>query len=224
MISDCTALILAGGESRRMGQDKASLLLGEHTLLQSVVATLQPLFAEVIVSVRQPRDEIDLPQVCDDLLHNGPLAGLVAGLESINTPWLFALACDMPFITPAVIERLDCCRPKPLPTSPCQGRSLSPSLIREGWGGLGVACQAIVPMVRGYPQPLAAFYAASCLPVARDCIKGSGKHSLRELLERLQVCYVNEAELLKADPTLASFFDLDTPQDMATAKNQMEIK
>lgn len=197
MIHDCTALILAGGESRRMGQDKAKLLLGERTLLQSVVATLQPLFAEVIVSVRQPRHEIDLPQVCDDQLHNGPLAGLVAGLERASTPWIFALACDMPFITPAVIEYL------------AQQRA---------------DCQAVVPMVNGYPQPLAAFYAASCLPMVHDCLNGSGKHSLRELLERLQVRYVNEAELLKADPMLASFFDLDTPQDVAIAMNKLESK
>jgi molybdopterin-guanine dinucleotide biosynthesis protein A len=193
MISDCPAIILAGGESRRMGQDKANLLLGERTLLQSVAATLQPLFAEVIVSVRQPRHEIDLPQVCDDPLHTGPLAGLVAGLERINTPWLFALACDMPFITPAVIEYL------------AQQRA---------------DYQAVVPMVSGYPQPLAAFYAASCLPLARDCLNGAGKHSLRELLEHLQVRYVNEAELLNADPTLASFFELDTPQDVAIAINK----
>lgn len=197
MIEDCTALILAGGESRRMGQDKANLLLGERTLLQSVVATLQPLFTEVIVNVRQLRHEIDLPQVCDDPSHIGPLAGLVAGLERINTPWLFALACDMPFITPAVIEYL--------------------ALKRAD-------CQAVVPMVSGYPQPLAAFYAASCLPVARDCFNGSGKHSLRELLERLQVRYVDEAELLNADPELLSFFDLDTPQDVENILNKREVK
>lgn len=197
MIEDCTAIILAGGDSRRMGQDKASVLLGERTLLQSVVVTLQPLFAEVIVSVRQPRHEIDLPQVCDDTLHTGPLAGLVAGLERVSTPWLFALACDMPFITPAVIEYL----------------------ARQR-----ADCQAVVPMVSGYPQPLAAFYAASCLPLARDCLNGSGKHSVRELLGRLQVRYVNEAELLHADPTLVSFFDLDTPQDVAAAMSKLESK
>lgn len=197
MISDCTALILAGGESRRMGQDKASLLLGERTLLQSVVATVQPLFAEVIVSVRQPRHEIDLPQVCDDPLHTGPLAGLVAGLERASTPWIFAVACDMPFITSTVIEYL------------AQQRA---------------ECQAVVPMVSGYPQPLAAFYAASSLPRARDCLNGVGKHSLRELLGCLQVRYVNEAELLNADPALASFFDLDTPQDVAIAMNKLESK
>ncbi len=197
MISDCTALILAGGESRRMGQDKANLLLGERALLQSVVNTLQPLFAEVIVSVRQPRHEIDLLQVCDDPVHTGPLAGLVAGLERVNTSWLFAVACDMPFITPAVIEYL------------AQQRA---------------DCQAVVPMVSGYPQPLAAFYAVSCLPLARDCLNGSGKHSLRELLERLQVRYVNEAQLLKADPELLSFFDLDTPQDVENILNKREVK
>jgi molybdopterin-guanine dinucleotide biosynthesis protein A len=193
MISDCTAFILAGGESRRMGQDKARLLWGERTLLQSVVATVQPLFAEVMVSVRERRDDIDLPQVCDDPLHGGPLAGLVAGLEGINTPWLFALACDMPFITPDVIEYL------------AQHRA---------------DCQAVVPRVEGHPQPLAAFYAASCLPAVRECLAGKGKHSLRGLLERLPVRYVSEAELRNADPTLASFFDLDTPQDVATAMDQ----
>lgn len=196
MIADCTAIILAGGESCRMGQDKANLLLGERTLLQSVIATMQPLFTEVIISVRQPRPEIALPQVCDSPLHPGPLAGLVAGLERVTTPWVFAVACDMPFITPAVIEYL----------------------ARQRANH-----QAVVPIVQGYPQPLAAFYATSCLAVARDCLSGSGKHSLRELLEHLQVRYVNEAEMLEADPDplttlsakdLESFFDLNTPQDV----------
>jgi len=206
MIADCTAVILAGGESRRMGQDKANLPLGGRTLLQSVIATMQPLFAEVIISVRQPRPEIALPQVCDNPLHAGPLAGLVAGLERATTPWVFAVACDMPFITPAVIEYL--------------ARQRADR-------------QAVVPIVQGYPQPLAAFYAASCLAVARDCLNGSGKHSLRVLLEHLQVRYVNEAEMLEACPELsttlrtkglASFFDLDTPQDVALAMSHREMK
>ena len=75
-------------------------------------------------------------------------------------------------------------------------------------------------MVRGYPQPLAAFYAASCLNEVNKLLSGSGKHSLRALLDRLQVCYVGEEEMLAADPQLRSFFDLDTPQDMARAMNQ----
>ena len=59
MITDCTAIIMAGGDSRRMGTDKANVALGEKTLLQSVIATMQQLFPQVIVSVRQPRAGID---------------------------------------------------------------------------------------------------------------------------------------------------------------------
>jgi len=191
MIADCTAVVLSGGNSRRMGQDKANLLLGERTLLQSVAATLRPMFAEVIISVRQPRPGIDLPQVSDDPLHTGPLAGLAAGLECATTPWIFAVACDMPFITPAVIEHL----------------------ARQR-----TDCQAVVPMVHGYQQPLAAFYATSCLDVVRDILNSSGKHSLRALLDRLQVRYVSEEQLLAVDPQLRSFFDLDTPQDFQAAQ------
>ena len=111
MIEDCTAIILAGGDSQRMGSDKANLLLGGQTLLQRVIATMQEIFPHVIVSVRQLRPEIDLPQVCDEqpgdgMPGAGPLAGLVAGLGYITTPWAFAVACDMPFVAPALVEQL----------------------------------------------------------------------------------------------------------------------
>jgi molybdenum cofactor guanylyltransferase len=188
MIADCTALILAGGESRRMGQDKASLLLGEQTLLQRVTEIVQPLFSEIIVSTRERRADCDLPQVFDAPMHFGPLAGLAAGLESIKTPWMFAVACDMPFITPHLIENI--------------------ASHRDDF-------DAVVPVFQGYPQPLAAFYATRIKHELRDVLQGGGKRSLRELLARLHVCYVDEAEILEADH--AGFFDLDTPEDMKLA-------
>ncbi len=191
MIEDCTAIILAGGDSQRMGSDKANLLLGEQTLLQRVIATMQQVFPHVIVSVRQLRSGLDLPQVCDDQSGGGPLAGLAAGLGHIATPWAFVVACDMPFVEPAMVELL--------------------AKYRAEY-------QAVVPVVQGHPQPLAAFYAGSCLGTLRAHLAGGGKNSLRAVLEQLQVSYVDESELLKADPALRSFFDLDTPQDVATAK------
>jgi molybdenum cofactor guanylyltransferase len=197
MIANCTAVIMAGGNSRRMGQDKANLVLGERTLLQSVAATLQPLFAEVVISVRQPRPEIDLPQVCDDPAYSGPLAGLAATLERATTPWIFIVACDMPFITPVVIDYL--------------------ALQRAEY-------QAVVPVVGGHPQPMAAFYAKSCLDEVRACLHGKGKHSFRALLDTMCVCYVSEAQMKAVDPQLRSFFDLDTPQDVTRAMNQGEVK
>ena len=136
MIVDCTAVVLAGGESRRMGSDKATLLLGDQSLLQRVVDIVQPIFAQTLISVRQPRPDIDLPQICDAHANAGPLAGLCAGLEQATTPWIFAVATDMPFVQPALIEQL---------------------------AGKRTGYQAVVPVVHGHPQPLAAFYSVTCL-------------------------------------------------------------
>jgi molybdopterin-guanine dinucleotide biosynthesis protein A len=190
MIEDCTAIILAGGDSRRMGQDKAALVLDGKTLLAHVSDTMQQVFPKVIVSVRQLRGGVDVPQVCDEVEASGPLAGLVAGLAQADTPWVFAVACDMPFVTAAVVQHL--------------------ATLRSGH-------QAVVPVVDGYPQPLAAFYAASAREAMRTSL-AAGDRSLRGMLEKLDVCYVSEAELRESDPQLRSFFDLDTPQDYQAAK------
>ncbi|MDP2804340.1 MAG: molybdenum cofactor guanylyltransferase [Gallionellaceae bacterium] len=191
MIADCTAVILAGGQSSRMGQDKANLFLGEQTLLQSVFATLQPLFVETIVSVREHRPDISQRQILDDPAHQGPLGGLLAGLEAATTPWIFLAACDMPFITLAVVEHL--------------------AMLRQG-------SDAVVPLVQGHPQPMAAFYAKSGLYPLRNLLQDrTAKHSLRRALTQMNTRYVDEAELRAVDPQLHSFFDLDTPQDLQQA-------
>ena len=121
----------------------------------------------------------------------GPLAGVAAGLANITTPWAFVVACDMPFIESALIELL--------------------ARYREDY-------QAVVPVVQGYRQTLAAFYARSCLETIRAHLADGGRSNLRAVLEKLRVRYPDEAELAKADPGLRSFFDLDTPEDVVIAK------
>ena len=198
MIDDCLAVIMAGGDSRRMGRDKASLVLGEQTLLQRVADAMRLVFPQVVVSVRTLRPEIELLQVCDAHADVGPLAGLCAGLDYASqngVPWIFAVATDMPFLRPALIEQL--------------------ANKRSG-------VDAVVPLVDGHPQPLAAFYSTAALPAVRALAAGDGKRSLRAALERLQVAYVHAADLIAADPGLDSFVDLDTPEDLAKAKNQKE--
>jgi molybdopterin-guanine dinucleotide biosynthesis protein A len=190
MIEDCTALILAGGDSQRMGQDKAALVLNGKTLLECVITTMQSIFPAVVVSVRQAREGLNVSQVCDGQVASGPLAGLIAGLERVETPWVFAVACDMPFVTQVVVARL--------------------AEFRAGY-------QAVVPMIGGYPQPLAAFYATSALDAMRASL-ATGDKSLRGMLQKLEVLYVSEAQLRECDPQLRSFFDLDTPQDFLAAQ------
>jgi len=193
-----------------MGSDKANLLLGDQTMLQRVIAAMQQVFPQVVISVRQPRPEIDLPQVCDDQTGSGkpgeagtpvggPLAGLVAALGQVDTRWAFLVGCDMPFVQPALVE-----------------------LLAEYRGQY----QAVVPVVAGHAQPLAAYYAVDSLGAIREHLEGGGKNSMRAMLGSLRVCHVDQAELLHADPLLHagpgsdSFFDLDTPQDVAIAKGR----
>lgn len=191
MIADCTGLVLAGGESRRMGIDKPGLQLGGRTLLDRVIGRMQAVFPQVIVSVRAPRADVAVPQVCDVHPAGGPLAGLCAGLAAAESLWVFAVAADMPFLRPELVRQL--------------------AARREG-------VQAVVPVVGGFPQPLAAYYAMSALPAIRTLLDAPGKHSLRAALERLDVCLVDESTLLAIEPGLQSFFDLDTPDDLAAAR------
>ncbi|GAB4418076.1 MAG: molybdenum cofactor guanylyltransferase [Sideroxydans sp.] len=175
-----------------MGRDKARVELHGQALLDHVIASLQPLFCETLVSVRTPRPEIALPQVVDDAAYAGPLAGLQAGLARMRTPWLFVAACDMPFITPALVRQLADLRRADV--------------------------QAVIPCVQGELQPLAGFYAASVQVPLAALLAGSGRHSLRALLERISVRRVEETLLRRHDATLATFFDLDTPADLARAR------
>ncbi len=190
MIADCTAIILAGGESKRMGRDKAALPFNGETLLQRVSASVQPLFAQTLVSVRELRADVALPQICDTQTDGGPLVGLISALEAATTPWVFVVACDMPFVAPALIAHL---------------------------ASLRVGHQAVIPKAHEYAQPLAAFYARGCLPVLRQSLAGGNK-SIIGVLKSLDVRYVGANELLQFDPQLRSFFDLDTPQDVAIAE------
>ncbi len=191
MIDDCTGLVLAGGNSRRMRCDKTVLEFKGQTLLQRTVALMQTIFPSVLVSVRSLRQDVTVPQVVDEYPDAGPLAGLCAGLAKVDTPWVFAAAADMPFLLPEVIRRL--------------------AESREG-------VQAVVPVIQGCPQPLAAYYASSALPELQVSLTMPGKHSLRGALERLTVCRVHDNRLQRVDPSLRSFIDLDTPDDVAAAR------
>lgn len=193
MIKDCTAIILAGGDSRRMGRDKAMMPFADKALIQSVITIMQGLFPATILSVREHRQEIDLPQVCDMQTNGGPLTGLVSTLGRIATPWAFVVACDMPFVSPELVEQLATYRAQQ---------------------------QAVVPVVHGYLQPMVAFYSISCIPVMRATLS-LGDKSLSGAIRNLDVSYVDEVQMQKSDAELRSFIDLDTPQDWALAQERM---
>src|SRR5260370_1875446 len=96
-----TLLVLAGGESRRMGRPKAWLEVGETNLLRWMVERLGPAFSEVIVSFAEPEQLEELVPYrlgFDRKQAPGPLAGIEAGLPVARHEAVFAIASDMPYV------------------------------------------------------------------------------------------------------------------------------
>lgn len=188
---DLDALVLAGGESRRVGSPKALLPLGSTSLIGAVLARLRPLFRQVLVVARDKEGLVGLGAtvLVDGRLERGPLVGLTRGLETTDAPWCFVVGCDMPFLRPAVIHRM-----------------------AEHLNG----CDILAPYLGGHLQTLHAFYSKGCLPFARGLLK-EGNTSPRALFPLCRVRTMEATEFLDIDPDLLSFMDLDTVEEYQAA-------
>lgn len=106
--ADISAIILAGGQSSRMKQDKALLPVNGKSLIESVASQLEPFFADIIVSARdkQPLDFLPYRIAVDSSSGQGPLMGILTGLEASRTPYNFVIACDIPQINIGFLESM----------------------------------------------------------------------------------------------------------------------
>ena len=165
-----TLLLLAGGGSRRMGTPKALLPYRGTTLLEWLAARLGPAFPELLVSVAEPAQappSLRGAVVADLHPGAGPLAGLEVGLARASQPAVFALACDMPAVTPALAAHL---------VSALPGHD------------------AAVPVLDGRPEPVCAAYGRSALPAVAAAV-AAGRLRAADLLDRLDVRLVEAKEL-----------------------------
>jgi molybdopterin-guanine dinucleotide biosynthesis protein A len=196
MIKNCTAIILTGGDSTRMGSDKANVLLNGRNLLQQSLSQIKPLFEHVIVSSRESRfnhDEAEILDMTSDC--RGPILGIVSSLAHIQTEWAFVIACDMPFAKRNVIQYL------------CHHRQNQ--------------VDAIVPNVGGKAQPLFALYKKQTFVKLLQAAQQGHCSLVRNLYDTLNTYWIEEEQLKKLDPELVSFVDIDTPEELAYyQKNQ----
>ena len=199
-VSDVTAVILAGGMSRRLGRNKALEPFRGEPLIRRVIRRMGGVAASVIVVAndRERVAELDLPDgatpVIDEYPGKGSLGGIYTGLRAADTEWAVFCACDMPFPSPALYRAL-----------------LS---NRE-------ANDAVVPVVDGRPEPIHAAYSRACLEpinakIAADQLKISG------FFEDVRVRYFTEDRVRDIDPDLLSFFNVNTQQDLEKA-NQIAL-
>ena len=105
--STITGIILAGGKSSRMGEDKGFLKLNGKTFMSSIIAALNPIVGEIIiVSNNSEYDVFNLKRVADSMEDSGPLAGLYSGLLHSETENNIVLSCDVPLISSSVLKKL----------------------------------------------------------------------------------------------------------------------
>lgn len=192
----CSAVVLAGGRSSRMGADKAAMAWGAETMLGRVVAELSHCFEELVVVAgpRQDAAAIALSGaaarvVRDSQPFEGPVAALRLGLARVHAEVAFVCACDLPLVSARLALAL------------CE---------------MAVGHDAAIPVVQGRLQVLHAAYGKSCLP-ALDAMIRRGTRKLQELPPLLDARIVAENELRAHDPELRSFLNVNTPADYTRA-------
>ena len=204
-LEEVSALILAGGRSRRMGVDKALLVLDGEPLLARVVRRVLPLAGEIIVSAREPRayDAVlkllaaPVRIVVDEFADAGPLAGLHAGLTAARHDLLLALSVDLPFVDPGLLAHMI---------------------------DLAGGFDAVVPRVpasHGYTlelEPLHALYRRTCLPAIESHLR-AGDRRMTSILDDVLTRYLQPHEITRIDPGFRSFANINTPEDWEAAQS-----
>ncbi len=167
-------VILTGGGSRRMGRDKAMLPIGGKTMLQHLIdkysATLGPVAVSVNKAGRFPFERA--MELVDRYPDMGPLNGLVSAFDESDQDAVFMTGTDLPFGDPELVRKLVL----------LMGES-DACIMRRGKKGF---------------EPLFAIYRRVCGAKANECL-ASGKKSIMDLLEKVDVRYVDSDELAEFD-------------------------
>lgn len=195
--SDVTAVILAGGRSRRMGTDKSFVLLDGKPLIQHVVERVSTLNIRLMLITNSPDkySRFDIPSYRDIIPDLGALGGLYTALQHCPTPYALCVACDMPFLNPALLQRL--------------------IDLRDGY-------QVVAPRIDGRIEGLHAVYSRSCLDVIEQQID-QNRFRMSDLFSHLNARYLDDTHVRSLDPELRSFVNLNTPDHLNQAQRRSNI-
>ena len=194
----CAGIILAGGLNRRLeGQNKALLPVGDQPILDRLVTLFRQFFNQIIVVTNHPLAYVsyDVTIVTDLLTIRSSLTGIQAGLFHAQAPYAFVCACDMPFIKKELIEILM-------------------KAIEPRW-------DVIAPVTREGYQPLCAIYSKRCLQPIEEQLKKQ-ELKISRLFAKVKVKSIAEEKLRQVDSELVSFFNINTPDDLALLRTVSE--
>ena len=189
-----TGVILAGGKNSRFsGKNKALVHIGGKRILDRIYEVFTILFDKIILVTNDPEQymEWDFDIVTDIFPIRSSLTGIHTGLFYITTPYAFFAACDIPFIKKELIEiLLD---------------SVEPSI------------DIVIPETSKGLEPLCSVYSKRCLkPIEEQLEKQSLK--IEQMFQKVRVKKIPEDILRTIDQDLLSFSNINTPDDLARAK------
>jgi len=181
-------IILAGGESRRMGFQKPLLLVNRRNLIEIVIERLKDLFSEIIVGGKGEQRIYGKEFIFVEDLYDrrSPLVGIYSGLKASKNQLNFVVACDMPFVN----------------------RNLVKYMLK-----IAGDYDVVVPVVRGYFEPLHTVYTKNTVNVIEEEIE-RGNLKVTSFYDRVNVKEIPEKIVRKYDPELMSFINLNTPKDL----------
>jgi len=191
-----TAVILAGGNSLRMGENKAFIQIDGVPIIARIHGLFKELFEEVLIVTSQQ----DLFRNFDSNIHadlipnKGALGGLYTGIFFSSFQYSFCVACDMPFIKRSLVEFLV--------------RNIKDE-------------DAIVPRTRDGLQPLHAIYSKTCLDAMKKVID-QGRHRILDFYDLVKVKIVEESDFLYLDPRRESFINVNTPEELLVIRKAKE--
>jgi molybdenum cofactor guanylyltransferase len=191
--------VLAGGDSSRMGRDKALLELGGVPMIVRMARLVHAVAGRaVLVGEHEVDQRLGLRSVRDDWPGAGPLGGVATALRASECPWNLIVACDLPYLTREWLEFLI-------------GRAHESK------------ADAILPMNEGGPEPLCAMYSKNCAaPIWLALDRGVRKVTAG--LAHLCVEYLEQREWKAFDSEGLLFKNMNSPEDYEEAKNKFEEK
>lgn len=192
-ISSVAGVVLAGGGSKRLGFDKAFAEVGGKAVVERVLGVLRGLFREVFVVALElePYARLGVPVHRDLLPGNDSMGGIHAALSIASVRGCFVCACDMPFLSSRLLERMA-------------------ELSREG-------ADVVVPRGPRGLEPLCAVYSKGCLPAIERSIR-AGRLKLTGFFGEVAVRVVEGEELERLDPGGLSFLNVNTAEELEAAR------
>lgn len=190
-----TVCIQAGGQSSRMGEDKALKTFLGHPLIQRVVERLAPIADEMIVTTNRPEEYrfLDLPLFPDIKPGRGALGGLYTAIASASQSIVAVAACDMPFASAALLQ------------------TASRLLVAE-------EVDVVIPRSEEGYEPLHAVYRrAACLPAIESAL-AADKWKVIAWFPQVKVRVLAPEEIKHDDPSGLAFWNVNTPEEFLEAE------